>query len=218
MRRTKDASEQTRRQILAAARAEFAQRGVTRTTLEHIARAAGVTRGAIYWHFANKSELFRAMRDQVTLPLVDRTDFALLEPPDGEPLEAIERFMRQLADMILNDRECRETFEILNLKCEYVDELRDELRSQGKRCSELLATLTLRYEEAARSGALRPGLTAEVAALESGAFLVGLFRLALICGSKAHVGARAYELIAAHMAGRRRAVPARSPARARQHN
>ena len=68
MRRTKHDSEQTRQQILAAARSEFAHRGVTRTTLEHIARSAGVTRGAIYWHFANKAELFRAMRDQEPAP------------------------------------------------------------------------------------------------------------------------------------------------------
>jgi TetR/AcrR family acrAB operon transcriptional repressor len=58
VRRTKKESEQTRRQIIAAARRVFARQGVRRTTLEEVARAAGVTRGAIYWHFAGKTELF----------------------------------------------------------------------------------------------------------------------------------------------------------------
>ena len=121
MRRTKDASEQTRQQILTAAREEFARRGVTRTTLEHIAHKAGVTRGAIYWHFANKAELFKAMREQVSIPLVDRTDFALLEPCDGDALNGVERFMQGLIMAVLHDDETRKTFEILSLKCEYVD-------------------------------------------------------------------------------------------------
>src|SRR4051794_1245695 len=103
MRRTKDDSEQTRKRILAAARDEFARRGVTRTTLEHIAHAAGVTRGAIYWHFANKAELFNAMREQVMLPLVDRTDFALLEGAEGDALEAVECFMQNLVAALLED-------------------------------------------------------------------------------------------------------------------
>ena len=64
MRRTKEESEQTRRQILRAARREFFLHGVTRTTMERIATAAGVTRGAVYWHFENKRDLFNAMLAQ----------------------------------------------------------------------------------------------------------------------------------------------------------
>jgi TetR/AcrR family acrAB operon transcriptional repressor len=213
VRRTKDASQQTRRKILVAARAEFAERGVTRTTLEHIARTAGVTRGAIYWHFANKAALFRAMRDQVVLPLVDRTDFIVAEGTGGDPLVRIEAFMDAIAGGILDDRETRETFEILNLKCEYVDELRQELTSQGKRCSELLEALAGQYRAARRAGTLRAGLAPETAALESSAFLIGLLRMALICGDRMGVAKRATELIAAHVDGRRvKPMPGARPA------
>src|SRR5205807_1836533 len=79
MRRTKQQSEQTRRQIVAAARRVFARRGVTRSTLDHVAAAARVTRGAIYWHFDNKLAVFEAMRELVALPLVDRIVFFLAE-------------------------------------------------------------------------------------------------------------------------------------------
>ncbi len=77
VRRTKEESLETRRAIIDAARDVFVAHGVTQTSLEQIAEAAGVTRGAIYWHFADKAELFYAMRDQVKIPLIDRSDVAL---------------------------------------------------------------------------------------------------------------------------------------------
>lgn len=39
----------------------FYRQGVTRATLQEIAQEAGVTRGALYWHFKNKEDLFAAM-------------------------------------------------------------------------------------------------------------------------------------------------------------
>ena len=68
MRRTKEDAEKTRAAILNAAEQLFLERGVAHTSLEHIARAAGVTRGAVYWHFQNKADLFTAMLNQVRLP------------------------------------------------------------------------------------------------------------------------------------------------------
>ncbi len=211
MRRTKDESEQTRQRILAAARSEFARRGVTRTSLEHIARAAGVTRGAIYWHFANKAALFNAMREQVSVPLLDRTEFALLtsSAAEGGPLAAIERFMRALVDTVLRDAPTRDTFEILNLKCEYVDELDAQRAVQAARCQELAAKLEALYASAQRSGALREGLAPDLAALDSCIFMVGLLRMALLMGPRSSVRRRAGELIAAHVAQKRGHAPKR---------
>ena len=60
-RRTKEEAQATRDRILDAAELEFQRHGVSRTSLQAIARAAGVTRGAIYWHFKNKPDLFKAM-------------------------------------------------------------------------------------------------------------------------------------------------------------
>lgn len=51
VRRTKEEAQETRQQILEAAEKAFHARGVARTTLADIAKLAGVTRGAIYWHF-----------------------------------------------------------------------------------------------------------------------------------------------------------------------
>ncbi|MBV7433637.1 TetR/AcrR family transcriptional regulator [Cardiobacteriaceae bacterium TAE3-ERU3] len=64
MRRTKAEAEQTRQDLLEAALKLFDEQGYEKTTLADIAKAAGVTRGAFYWHFKNKSELFNELSER----------------------------------------------------------------------------------------------------------------------------------------------------------
>ena len=68
-RRTKEDSPTTRNNLLDIAEYLFLSQGVSRTSLQHIARRAGSTRGAVYWHFTDKADLFNAMIERVTLPL-----------------------------------------------------------------------------------------------------------------------------------------------------
>ena len=68
-RRTKEEAQETRGRILDAAESVFHEKGVAHSSLAEIAQVAGVTRGAIYWHFKDKADLFEAMMDRVTLPL-----------------------------------------------------------------------------------------------------------------------------------------------------
>jgi len=63
-KKNKHDSALTREHIILAALTEFKKRGVAYTTLNHIAEAAGVSRGAIYWHFANKTALFNEIWSQ----------------------------------------------------------------------------------------------------------------------------------------------------------
>jgi TetR/AcrR family transcriptional regulator, acrAB operon repressor len=198
VRRTKEDSQRTRQQILGAARSEFARRGVTRTTMQHIAGAAGVSRGAVYWHFANKRELFRTMREQVTLPLFDRSDVLADDSPD--PLGAIERFLRGMIDQIGTDRVTRRTFEILALKCEYVDEFRSELLRHTRRCHELMDRFAKLYRRAHDVGALREDIAPATAALGTCVFVTGLLRLWLMDERSALVRPEVDALIAGHMA------------------
>jgi AcrR family transcriptional regulator len=60
-RRTQDEAASTRRAIIAAARVLFAERGFAATVTTEVVRRAGVTRGALYHHFADKTDLFRAV-------------------------------------------------------------------------------------------------------------------------------------------------------------
>src|SRR6476659_11387172 len=68
-RRTKEEAQETRARLLDAAEQVFHDKGVAHASLEDIAAAAKVTRGAIYWHFKDKAELFDAMMQRVRLPV-----------------------------------------------------------------------------------------------------------------------------------------------------
>jgi TetR/AcrR family acrAB operon transcriptional repressor len=68
VRRTKEDALATRERLLDTAEQVFLARGVTRSSLQDIAAAAGVTRGALYWHFKDKADLFEAMMARVSMP------------------------------------------------------------------------------------------------------------------------------------------------------
>jgi len=81
-------SEATRAALVSAARALFAERGYAAVGTEQIVRAAGVTRGALYHHFADKRELFQAAYEDVEQALLER----IAELADGsarDPLEVL---------------------------------------------------------------------------------------------------------------------------------
>ena len=63
-KRTHAEALQTKQSILAAAQKIFTERGFAKASLSDIAREANVTRGAIYWHFENKSELLAALMEE----------------------------------------------------------------------------------------------------------------------------------------------------------
>ena len=64
MRRSKADAAKTRQTILDAALFLFDEQGYAQTSLSEIARQAGVTRGAIYGHFADKEALLHALADE----------------------------------------------------------------------------------------------------------------------------------------------------------
>ena len=58
-------SARTREALVTQSLALVAERGLSRTSIDHIAKAAGVTKGAMYWHFASKDDLFLAILDRI---------------------------------------------------------------------------------------------------------------------------------------------------------
>lgn len=121
-RRTKEDAEETRQQLLEAAQRVFAEKGVSRTSLQDIAHAAGVTRGAIYWHFKNKAELFNAMMDSAVLPMEHAMHQIGLDATQDPLTELVDAMMQTLRS-IETDARTRAIFEVATLKVEYVDEL-----------------------------------------------------------------------------------------------
>jgi TetR/AcrR family acrAB operon transcriptional repressor len=120
VRRTKEEALATRHALLDAAEHLFQQRGVSRTTLNDIAQAAGLTRGAIYWHFKDKADLFNAMMERVTLPMEE--SLQRLDESD-DPLVKIRSSMTDALLKVIEDPQARRVFDIAMNKVEYVDEM-----------------------------------------------------------------------------------------------
>jgi TetR/AcrR family acrAB operon transcriptional repressor len=216
MRRTKEQAEETRRRIMAAGLSTFDRLGIARTTLERVAEAAGVTRGAIYWHFPDKQALVRAIRDEVSLPLVDKGDLTLLEDRATAPLDRIERFLLDLLHAVEADSRTRRVFSVMSFKCEYVGAFERELQEYAEKLEHVRGALTEVYSEARSRKQMRAGLPPEIAAMETTLFLAGLMRLCLLKKFGARVRKQAALTVAAHVAGRRAApAPRRTRLRAR---
>lgn len=206
VRKTKEEAERTRQQIIAAARRMFHQRGVSRTSLEKIAAAAGVTRGAVYWHFADKAALFFAMRD-ASMAAVNQADAFLLSESIADPLDSIEQSILSFFDTLTNCTEIRETFEIMSFRCEYVDEFAQVLQEVNKPCQDFLAKLKLAYQRARDLNTLRRGLEPDALALDSVSFVGGLFNNWLASQPGDELREKVPAMIRAHIALRRADLP-----------
>lgn len=79
---------ETRAALMTAARALFAEKGFAETGTPEIVRRAGVTRGALYYHFADKRDLFRAVLEAEEIALADRIN-RVSAPLADDPVEAL---------------------------------------------------------------------------------------------------------------------------------
>src|SRR3954463_15164839 len=79
-------STATRAALVAAARPLFAARGFADVGTEEIVRAAGVTRGAMYHQFADKTELFAAVFEAVEAELTRRIDAVVGGSGESDPI------------------------------------------------------------------------------------------------------------------------------------
>ena len=122
VRRTKDEAVETRNQILDAAERVFSERGVSRTSLTDIADAASVTRGAIYWHFKDKAELFCEMVARVTMPM-EHAPCQIDPASTDDPLAGLRAMLVGILERTSVDAQGRRVFHIVFNKCEYVDEM-----------------------------------------------------------------------------------------------
>jgi TetR/AcrR family acrAB operon transcriptional repressor len=192
-RRTRKEALATRTRILDAAERVFSRRGVSRTSLDDIARAAGVTRGAIYWHFRDKADLFGAMLGRVALPMeemLERTN----EEAGGDPLAQVRRRSIAVLRKVTGDARARRVFEVVAHKCEYVDEMAAVRRRLSGMRANCLAQLESGFRNAVRRGLLPANVEPRAAAVGLHALVDGLITNWLI-DPKYFAGPRAAERI-----------------------
>lgn len=117
-RKTKAEAQKTRQLLIEAAIEQFAARGVASTTLTDIADAAGLSRGAVYWHFSSKAEIFNAIW-QEQCPLREIIRGLLSQREEDKPLFILRELFVTALQYIARDRRQRTLLQILYHKCEF---------------------------------------------------------------------------------------------------
>ena len=93
--------EATRRAVLAAARASFGSKGYAQTSVDEIAAAARVTKGAVYHHFAGKEAVFRAVWAEVEAEATTRAAGAA--DPEAPPIDQMVAVVNAYLDVALDE-------------------------------------------------------------------------------------------------------------------
>jgi TetR/AcrR family acrAB operon transcriptional repressor len=149
MRRTKAEAAETRCSIVDAAEKLFFEKGVANSTLDEIATAAGVTRGAIYWHFESKSDLFLELYNAAQLPRVNMTDVDDLDGSGRDPLLVVETMACDWLKMLAQDRQRQRLLSIL-LRTNFTEEFKpvmDELEKLDQEHTQHLEAILIEGEK-----------------------------------------------------------------------
>jgi TetR/AcrR family acrAB operon transcriptional repressor len=122
-----------------------------------VARAAGVTRGAIYWHFANKTELLLALHDAVPLPQENMVAQELLADP-ADPMSLMQKASVDWLAAISRDERRQRIYTIL-FRCDYSEEMAGLLEKQREMDAKSCLSVCNAFENAKAKGQLSPGWT-----------------------------------------------------------
>jgi TetR/AcrR family acrAB operon transcriptional repressor len=209
-RYTKEESLETRSRILDAAENVFYEKGVAQTSLAEVAEAANVTRGAIYWHFKNKSDLFVAMCERIRLPMEAMVK-ASADDSAHDPLGQLRsNCIFILRETMLNEH-TRKVLAIMFHKCEFVDAADPIQVRQQESFHNGTANIERILQNAVKRGQLPQEMDTRVAAFMFHASLSGLLNNWLFSADGFDLAQHAERLIDACFATLHSAVSLRYP-------
>ena len=174
VRRTKQEAEETRARILDAAERVFHEKGVAHASLEDVAAAAQVTRGAIYWHFKDKGELFDAMMQRVMLPPEAIEEGAECPLGQATSLAQLKAAMLAVLERTASDKHMQRIFEIAYHKCEYVGDAVGVRERHVASQAECMKTIEQGFRACVASGELPASVDAKVAAMGAMSLVSGV--------------------------------------------
>ena len=153
MRRTKEEAAVTRATLVKTALAVFSAKGYAAATLDDVAKAAKVTRGAIYWHFKSKADLYNTLVEEFSARGAAVVQQAVAE--GGTLIEILRRvFIRQCA-LIEDDKEARAVMELALFKTGHDPELQAGRKKQVEAGNTLLEGITGAMQQGIAQGVLR---------------------------------------------------------------
>lgn len=174
-RRTKEDADATRSRLLDAAEGVFLEKGVSRASLNDIAAAAGATRGAIYWHFKDKLDLFNAVMDRVREPF--EQDFLVTDTlAQVPPLQRLRARIGAIFAALETDAHLRRVLEIAMFRVEYTAELSGVREHHLQSLERLRERLVRDLRQAAQADGLTLPMSVDAAAMGLQALFDGLMQ------------------------------------------
>ena len=209
-RRTKEEAATTREQLLDAAERVFRERGVASSSLAEVASAAGVTRGAVYWHFRDKADLYAAMCERATLPLETMLADAG-STIHASPLAALRELALTALTRLARDPRSQAVFEVMFHKSEFSAELAPIAERKQRERRHCLQQVERVLQQAVQKGELPKDTDTALATQALHAYIAGLMHEWVLDPASYDLGAAAPALIDAILAGLRAAPPRLAP-------
>ena len=213
-RRTKEEAQETRIRILDAAEEVFHDKGVANASLEEIAAAAEVTRGAIYWHFKDKAELFDAMMQRVVLPVDEMLESAAC-CARADPLALLRNATVDVLMRTARDARTQRIFDIAYHKCEYVGDatgVRERHVASQQKC---LATIEAGFRSCVQRGQLPKSVKPQEAAIGALSLVSGLIANWVLAPKSFSLERHAESIVDTYFRGLATAPAKAAPARPR---
>lgn len=172
-RKTKEDALVTRNILLDSAESVFFEKGFANTTLMDVANHAGLTRGAIYWHFKNKNDMFEAMVERVHLP-IEQVAKACAAADEPDPLGKFREFSINFLLQVAHDRRQQQVFTVLLHKFEYNGQLAEMECKKEQSYNEFTDTIETILKNAIQRQQLPADLDTRKAAIIKHAYFSGI--------------------------------------------
>jgi TetR/AcrR family acrAB operon transcriptional repressor len=205
-RKTKAEAAITREQLLDAAERVFRDRGVASTSLGEVAAAAGVTRGAVYWHFRDKADLLAALCERARLPhdvMLEARDYEL------DPWSVLRSMALAALTHLARDARAQAVFQLVFQTCGSASELAPLASTQVRERASCLERTQQWLQRAIDAGQLPADTDADLAAQALHAYVLGLMQAWVQNPSAYDLAAAAPALVDAMLAGLRASPPRR---------
>jgi len=153
MRRTKEEAAVTRATVLKAALSVFSTKGYAAATLDDVATVAKVTRGAIYWHFKNKADLYNTLVEEMSARGASIVQNAVAE--GGTLIDILRRVFISQCALIEDDKEARAVMELALFKTGLDPDLQAGRKKQIEAGNALIAGIADAMKMGVSQGILR---------------------------------------------------------------
>ena len=124
-RKTKEEALKTYHLLLDSSAELFHKQGIAATTLHDIAKHAGMTRGAIYWHFENKGDVIKALWERDAAPIFSHFIELLKADADGNQATHFKSTLKDMFNSVLKDPKASQALRIVLNSSEFTTEQSD---------------------------------------------------------------------------------------------